>query len=159
MGDEATLSRDVIELVESGVTLLVGTCDRAMRSEAARAVGARVSPDRRRVTVFVPDGSGARALAHLREHPEIAVGVSRPYDNLTLQLKGPVVEVRPATEEERGHIDRYLAAHVETLSMVGLRRGLVSRFITWPAQAVTFELRDVFQQTPGPAAGNRLEAR
>ena len=51
----------------------------------------------------------------------------------------------------------YLAQFRETLYLIGLPRSLTARFNGWPVVAVTFEVRDVFLQTPGPGAGKRLE--
>ena len=64
--------------------------------------------------------------------------------------------MRDATEAERKVAERYIAAYIETLSMAGFPRSLTTRIRVWPAKVVTFPVRDIFLQTPGPNAGARL---
>ncbi len=158
MGD-VTIPRDLVDLFEAGVSILVGTRDEALQPEATRAAGAKVSPDRRRITLFLPTAVSARALENIARHPEIAVGFSRAMDATSMQVKGSCIEVRPANDDERLAVERYKTAYMEQLFVLGLPRALTKRFAVWPAHAVTFEVRDIFLQTPGPEAGKRLEQR
>jgi hypothetical protein len=147
---------ELVDLLEGGVSILVGTSDPSLRCEAIRACGASLSADRRRVTVFLPDATAARTLANLEVNPEIAVGFSRPVDHLSIQLKGRCAEIRVAREDEHEATLRYRAGYAEQLYFVGLPRSVTSRLNVWPAHAVTFDVRDIFVQTPGPEAGKRL---
>jgi len=149
--------QELVDFFESGVSLLLGTRDDAMRPEATRACGALVSSARTEMTIFVPTEVGARAVANLRANGRLAVGISRAFDNNAFQLKGRALEIRDATESERAVVERYLAALVESLYLIGLPRGLVKRLRVWPACAVRFQVEEMFLQTPGPNAGKRLE--
>lgn len=153
------LSDELVEFIESGVSTLVATRSAELRPECVRAAGSLVAPSRDRLTVFVAETVAKRTLANLADNHEIAVTLSRPMDHRTLQVKGTCVEVRPATVEERAVQERYLASFVEQLYWVGMARALTRRLAYTPAVALTFEVRDVFVQTPGPGAGRRLEAR
>jgi hypothetical protein len=153
------IPEDLVDFLESGISILVGTRDREMRPDAMRAVGARVSPGRDRITVFLPDASAERAAENLRDNGQIAVAFSRPIDHYSIQIKGRVEDLRPAEDADRVVPDRYHAAYVEQLYMVGLPRSLSQRMIVWPSLAVTFSVDDLFVQTPGPDAGKRLEPR
>jgi hypothetical protein len=147
------LSPEVIDLVESGVSILVGTRDAELRPASVRGVGARVSRDRTAVTVYVPEATAGRAARNLRENGEIAVAFSRPIDNLAVQVKGRCDRLVMAGEDERMFPERYAVAFVEMTYAVGMPRGLMKRMTVWPAWAATFQVRDVFSQTPGPGAG------
>jgi hypothetical protein len=148
---------ELAELFESGVSVLVGTRDASLRPEATRATGAMVHPDRRRITIFIPVSVAERALANLEDNGQIAVGFSSLLDHKTMQVKGRVEETRPALEGEREIISRYHAAYAEVLYMVGIPKSLVRLLNVWPSMAVTFEVTDIFHQTPGPGAGERLK--
>jgi hypothetical protein len=150
------LPPEIVDLVESGVSLLVATRDGALRPACVRAFGASVSADRKTVTVFFPQATGARCKVNLDENKRIAVGVSRPFDNLAVQLKGSVTDLHAARDDERVVPERYLSAYVEQLYLAGLPRNLLKRAHVWPAWSATFTLEDVFVQTPGPDAGKRL---
>lgn len=152
------IPEDLVESLEGGVSILVGTCDAEMRPEVARAVGASISRDRTEATIYLHETWGGKALANLRAHREIAVGFSRPVDHFAIQLKGPVARFLEPAEGDRSVVDRYHATYGEQLYMVGFPRSITRRFVFWPAVGVTFTVRDIFVQTPGPDAGKRLEA-
>jgi hypothetical protein len=152
------ISEDLVELFESGVSILVGTTSRAKTPEATRAVGAVVHADRQRLTVFLPTDVAARPLANLEANGLVAVGFSSVLDHRTLQVKGKAEEVRPANADEHELIRRYHAAFGETLYVTGIPRAVTRRLNVWPATAVTFVVTDIFLQTPGPKAGERLGA-
>ncbi len=138
---------------------MVGTRDDDLQPAATRAAGARVSEDRRRVTLYLPSTASARAIANLERHPVVAVGIASPMDNVAIQMKGSCVDLHVATETERSIPERYVTCQSELLSVLGLPRALTSRMIVWPAHAVTFSIEDIFVQTPGPGAGKRLGSR
>ena len=150
------LSEELTEFIESGVSTIVGTRDAALRPCVMRASGAFVSEDREHLTVFLNQALAARTRQNLAQTGWIATTFSRPIDHRTLQVKGRVVELRPARAAERARIERYLAAFVEQLYCVGLPRALVRRLRVWPSLAVVIEATDVFSQTPGPGAGARI---
>jgi hypothetical protein len=150
---------EYIDLFEGGVSIFVGTRDAENRPLAVRAVGASVSKDRREVTVFLHESWTNPALDNLRTNGEIAVGFSRPMDHLSVQVKGKVKSIVPASEGARTVPDRYHASYSEQLYIIGLPRSLTKRINVWPAAAVTLEVASIFLQTPGPGAGRKLEAR
>lgn len=150
------ISTELAETFEGGVSILVGTRDSARVPEGALGVGAIVHPDRRRITILLPTEPNARAIANVRETGIIAVAFSNSIDHQTTQVKGRVLEVRAGTEEEHEVCIRYRVALAERLAIVGQLRSVVRGVVVWPATAVTFEVEDLFQQTPGPGAGERL---
>jgi hypothetical protein len=149
---------DLVELFESGVSILVGTRDTSLRSEATRGVGVVVHPDRDRLTVFLPVDVSARAIANLRDNGCVAVGLSSMLDHKTLQVKGRLEEIRDATDADREVIARYHVAFAEILAITGIPRAISRQLNVWPCHAVTFIATDLFLQTPGPNAGERVKA-
>jgi hypothetical protein len=149
----------IVEFIESGVSILIGTRDAALRPSTSRGYGIVVAPDRRVLTVFFPQRTGERVQKDLAEggNKRIAIGISRPFDHFAVQLKGTCTEIRPATDAERPLVEGYLAAFVEQLYLAGIPRSLAKRAHVWPAWAATFTVEDVFLQTPGPEAGRRYE--
>ncbi len=149
---------DLAEHFEGGVSILVGTRDERLRSEATRAFGAFVHPDRQRLTVFLPADTSALAIANLRANGKIAVGFSSILDHETLQVKGTLEGIRDATDAEHDLIMRYHVAFAEILAVTGIPRAVTRRLNVWPAHAVTLLATDLFQQTPGPKAGERVRS-
>jgi hypothetical protein len=152
------LTGEVVDFIESGVSILVGTRDARLRPACSRAMGAKVDAAHDRVTIHLPQSSSARTLANLRDNAQIAVTFSRPLTHRSLQLKGVCTEVRAGTEADRSAQEQYRAAYVEQLQLVGVPRALSTRLSFWPSVAVEITVRDLFVQTPGPGAGRRLGA-
>lgn len=149
---------DLVEFLESGVSIIVGTRDASLCPEASRACGATVDATRSRVTLYLGTSVAERTLANVRDNGQMAITFSRPTDNQTVQIKGTCVDIRETGEDDDVILDAYGARFVEQLYLVGLPRALTSRLPGGPAWAFTIEISDIFAQTPGPGAGARLEA-
>ncbi len=147
---------ELVGFCEGGVSLLLGTRDASNRPACARLVGARVWPERDRVTVLVPEVPGARVLANLRDNGLVAITFVRPIDARGMQVKGRCAAVRAATDDERALAERYRASLAESLFGVGMHQARVVRLRVEPLAAVDVLVEQVFQQTPGPTAGAPL---
>lgn len=151
------LSREMIELIESGVSMVIGSRDDALRPECLRALGATVSPGAETVSVYLQAFLAGRTRANFETNGLVAVTFSRILDHYTVQLKGKVRSVREATAEDEAMSDRYLVAFAEQLALAGLPRSVVRRVRTRPGLTVEIEPQEIFLQTPGAGAGRRLE--
>jgi hypothetical protein len=153
------LPEEHVTFVESGVSVLVGTRDAGMRPFGLRAMGAKVRADRKTLTVFIPDQTGERTLADLRDNGRTALTFTRPIDHRSMQLKGKAIAIRAATEDERPFLESYVEGWARHLEVVGLPRAIGSRLTYWPATAVDVIVEASYHQTPGPSAGKCLTAR
>jgi hypothetical protein len=152
----APLTDEVIELLTSGAIMSIATRDAALTPECVPAMGVRVHRDRRALTVYVPDAASGETLANLAHNGQIALTASRPVDEKSMQLKGRVLAMRAGDPTDRAGIEVYRGALAEQLAFVGLPRAITRRLTWWPSTAIDFAVDDVFVQTPGPGAGNRL---
>jgi hypothetical protein len=150
------LPADLVDFLESGVSILVGTRDASLRPETLRAMGAVVDPGRSKVTLYVPQATGKSTLANLVDNGLIAVTFSRALDHRSIQIKGPCTRVRESDETDRAHQERYRALFIEGLAIVGLPRRISERAAYWPSMAVDIAVTELYEQTPGPQAGVRL---
>lgn len=149
------IPEDLVDFLESGVSILVGTRNAQNEPEPMRSSGAAVSKDREHLSLLFP-AHNARSIANVLENGHVAVCFSRMLDNYSIQLKGQDAVVRDGTDDDRALAERYRVAYGEQLYMAGFPRSLTSRINVWPAKVVTFPVRDIFVQTPGPGAGARL---
>jgi hypothetical protein len=158
MGDPGRgLRADLVEFFESGVSILVGTRDAALRPACARGAGARARAADCVVTVYLPQAASAQTVANVLSNGRIAVTFSRPLTHYSIQLKGTCSGPRESSEEDRAVQQRYRAAYAEQLHAVGLPRATAARLAWWPSVALDIVVEDLFVQTPGPNAGRRLE--
>lgn len=138
----------------------LGTRDRSLQPWRTTGYGVRVHDDRATVTLLVGASAATRALADLADNGRVSLGCNQATHE-SYQLKGTFIESRPATAEDLERIVAYQASLVTTLSAEmpeEMARGLVYAFNTVPAIAITFRVEDVFVQTPGPGAGERISA-
>jgi hypothetical protein len=152
------LPKELVELVEGGASIQVGTRDAGLRPECLRAVGAAVGADRSTLTVYVPAELAARTLANLEHNGAVAVTFSQISNHKSLQVKGKLITLRRSRKNERLLQERWLAAFTEQLHMTGFSRRLGRRLRYWPSLALELEIHELFAQTPGPGAGRRIEA-
>jgi len=154
-----SLDPALVEFLSSGVVLGCASRDARLVPRSVWPVGIRVEDGSEEVTVFLPVATAAELIANLQDSRRIAVVATAPADHRSIQLKGTVVEIRPAVDEERSLIERHRACLGRTLEPFGVPKFFVVRMQHWPAHAVRFRVEQLFVQTPGPAAGQALQER
>ena len=158
-GDEPLLDEDHAAFIQSGVSILAASRDASNAPQLARAIGCRISPDRRRVTVFVAAFQAATLIAALRATRTIAVGFNLPSTHRAFQLKGTDATVGPL---DRGDLEiavRYVDAFVANIALLGYSEPIGRALLAFdPAEllAISFTPSAAFVQTPGPRAGARV---
>ncbi len=152
------ISPELADFLDGGLSMLVGTCDAEARPECTRAAGLRLDREADRLTLFLPTAGAERTLANLTANARIAVTFSRPHDHRTYQLKGRVRSVAATTTDDQAQQQRWLAAFVEQLAIVGVGRSLSRRWRIVPSVAVAVDVEELYEQTPGPSAGKKVGA-
>jgi hypothetical protein len=147
-------------LMARHVSVIVGSRDAQQRPHVMRAVGCRLSPDRRRVTVLMPQASGRAVLDDLCDNGQIAVVFSEPSSNRTLQLKGHDAKVSPCEPGDAALADAYLQGFVDEIGQLGFAAEVAHTMLRHDDEpmAVHFTVAAAFEQTPGPGAGEPLPA-
>jgi hypothetical protein len=146
----------ILKLLETGVSVLVGTRDTSLIPECTRAWGIHVAPGRRTVRIFLSEAFAGKTIDNLRENGLIAVTCTRPTDHLTCQLKGRVRKIQAVTPGERDRCRRWHRDFTVELSAIGVPAYLPEGWIVEPTLAVEFVVSEVFDQTPGPSAGRKI---
>lgn len=155
------LADDLTAFNEAGASINLGLADDDGRPMALRAFGLavlRVEP--LRIRVLVP----GRPLAAIRRGPAstgfpIAVTSSAIVLFRSIQLKGTVAELRLATEEEVAAAQVLFDQVVAVLARIeGHPPEAVARMFPADLLACTVEVREAFDQTPGPGAGRAIGA-
>lgn len=158
-GGAVALPAELVDFVESGVSILVGTRDADRRPEAMRASGCIAARDGSRLSLLVNAQTARRTVANLEAGSPIAITFSRPLDHRTVQIKGPCRGVHAGGPAEEHAARRYIELYSDALYTIGLSRAFVRRMRVVPCVALEVEIHELYEQTPGPAAGRRLEAR
>jgi hypothetical protein len=143
----------VLRYLEPGRSVVIGTVDAAGWPSCCRGIAIVVAEDRRSVVVFLPVATAAETVANVASNGRLAVVTTHPVTHVTVQLKGRSRAVRVAGEEERPTIEAYFERFADVLDSIGLPRGISRGMARWPAFAIEIEVDAVFEQTPGPRAG------
>jgi hypothetical protein len=105
--------------------------------------------------VDAPSGSATRA--NLEKNGAIAVGFNPPTIARGLQIKGAASSVREPAPEELKRAEQHFMAFCAEGARVGVSESLLRRgFAPGDCVSVTMSVVEVFDQTPGPGAGQRL---
>lgn len=150
------ISSDLAAFLESGLPITVATRDGELEPDGAWAWGARVHEDRRHLTVYLRSESAAPLLGDLESHPEIAMVFDRPADHRACQVKGRFLSSRKARTNERAALDEQVEGVRRQLVAIGIPQAMTEAWRWWPCLAFEIEVTHLFEQTPGPGAGEPL---
>jgi hypothetical protein len=160
--DEATapvLDERHADFITHHVSIIAASCSAERVPSVARALGCRVSPDRRTVTVFLPVARAAPVLKDLRAGGAIAVVFSRPTTHETLQLKAAGASIVPLEADDRAGMRAYGDSFMADIRQLGYQDPFASAMVAATGEeavGVSFSPAAAFVQTPGPSAGQRL---
>lgn len=145
-----------------GVGMSVSTCRSGALPTMARCTGARVSADRRMVTILLAATPAAAFIDDVRRTGTIAAVFSQPSTHRTLQLKGSDAHIVPTEADDPQRASRYIDAFLAEVVPYGYPEPLIRAFLASAPDdltAVQFTVSAAFSQTPGPQAGEPLPQR
>jgi hypothetical protein len=149
------IDSEIAEFVQGAVGIHVGTRDAELEPNGARAVAAAVDADGSHLEVYLAKVAAERLLANLRHNGQAAVSFGRPVDERACQVKGELVGIRDATEEERPRVSAHWERYLDNLEQIGIARGATAAWVTWPCVAIRLRVTAVFEQSPRPGTGGR----
>lgn len=153
------LPAEHVAFIQTGVSIVVASHDNANTPSVARGVACRLSPDRRRVTVLLRPSRSAALMADLRSSASIAVVFSQPSTHRTIQIKGRDPEIGPVQADDQERVQKHISEFSDEVVPYGYSPAFARAMLDSAPDdlvAVTFTARDVFSQTPGPRAGERM---
>lgn len=148
---------ELAAFVQSGISVTVAVRDANLRPDGARAWAVKVHEDGTHLTVYLYAKSAPALLAKLAEHPEIALDIDAPTTHRACQLKGVLTGSRRAKASERALVEQQVEGFLTELETIGIPRALTAGWLYWPGVAFEVRVSEVFEQTPGPGAGEPLK--
>ncbi len=150
---------ELATFLQSGLSIAIGTRDADLAPEGACVWAVRVAPDRAHLEAFVYAASAGPTLANLEVSPLMALVFDRPHDHRACQIKGHLVDHRPARDDELALVEGQLAGFCRSLIAIGFPGVEYQKSARiWPAHVLRMRMTDVFCQDPGPGAGERMTA-
>jgi hypothetical protein len=149
----------VASFIEGRVMILIATRNAAHRPMIGRATGARFDTESGRITLLVSASQWPDAVAHALPGAPLSATFVKPDSYRAYQIKGPVADQRPANAVEQARGTHYVEDMLDTMGALGVTRlQLSSTLSDRDLVRISFYPRDLFVQTPGPQAGQRLNA-
>ena len=123
------------------------------RHEVATTIFVAAAPgeDPAILRLFIPQVSLGAGQRPILAHEEAAVSITEVLEYTSLQLKGRLVTLRPATPDEQA-IQREMS---ERFVALDYPEKLLSMSQT-PLVTAEVRVREIYDQTPGPGAGRLL---
>ena len=156
MATNITITNELAQFLESGLSIILATRDSELQPDGAAGCAVRVHEDGTGLTVFLNEDSAKHMLRNLKSHPEIAIDLDLPTTHRACQVKGVYVSSRRARAAERAEIDRQIASFAADLEAIGIPRAMFAELKTWPCTALEMRVTELYEQTPGPGAGEPL---
>lgn len=137
--------------------MFVGSRNAKLRPTATWAFGALADGEAGTVTTFIPEIEGAQTFENLADNGRVSFVMSDAPTHETYQFKGQHRETRDCIEADYTVQEIYVSKLITYLEPVGYGEGIWNPFEKKPSKAVTFSVEDIFVQTPGPGAGDKIE--
>lgn len=159
--DSRRLDPEHAAFIQGRVSIIAASRNHDNEPNLSRAIGCRVSADRRRVTLFLFAAQSGALLADVRANGAIAVVFSQPSTHRTVQLKGTDAAAAELTKDDVQVLGAYRQKFIAELESIGFSEPFTRALLACPAGdvvAVGFTVAAAFVQTPGPKAGTPLHA-
>lgn len=141
---------------DGGTSIVVGTVDADGIPTCCRGIAIATKDDFDTITVYIPAATAQETVANVATTRRVAVNATRPLTHESVQIKGLTRGVRLAQPSEEQYVRQRLHDFAEVLEQIGLPMRVTSSLAHWPAFAIDVSVEQVFNQTPGPKAGNEI---
>lgn len=151
------MTEELVEFLDRAIVAIVGTRDANLVPNVHRVSGWYTANDRSTITCAIADAFATNLLSCLEDNGQLALTVSEIPSHETYQFKGTFVASRGVDEHDLAHANRHRQQFVDRVGAVfRFSEAALRAYMPVPNLAVTFAVREIFFQTPGPRAGQRL---
>ena len=151
------IAQKFVDFVQGPTLHHVGSRNAKLRPAYSWAFGATVNADQGAITFYVPDVEGDETLGNFEDNGMVALTVGDPATNENYQFKGPCLSIRPSEDKDTAIQEIHRSKVISHTGALGYPAEIFTGFTIYPSTAVTFKVEEVFVQTPGPGAGDKLD--
>lgn len=150
---------EIIKFLSGPVICSLATANAEQRPTFTRSFLITAESGKKLLQVFFPKIMSVRPLADIQANSRVAVGAVDFSNFQSRQFKGKAVgqaEASPAELEQIRNAINSLAPMFGQFFGPGSEAGWRS-YITDPSLKITVELEEIYNQTPGPGTGGRIQ--
>lgn len=156
-----SLDPTILALLAGPIAISAAGRDSDLRPSVAHAYGCRVVAGGEAIRIFLLRDEARQVLADIAANGEVATVYSDVRSFRSLQIKGHDARIVAFDTEDAAYRAAYFRITSQELLALGHAPGLAQGYFSVPEMAdfatVTFTPGEIFQQTPGPGAGAKLE--
>jgi len=158
---DCLLNDQIRGFLHSGVAVMMGTRDADLIPEAIRGWGPVETADGT-INVCIGLAAGQKTLENLADNRQVTLALSSPLNYAQYQIKGRCAQVVEANAEDVSRVESHREAFIIACESIGTARSVIERLYLQDVGDppvlvnVRFEPEQIFNQTPGPTAGNSL---
>jgi hypothetical protein len=150
------IPQPLASFLEEGIGVHLGSRSAQLEPNGVRAVAVKVEERGRHLLVYVPRVFADLVMPDLQSNGQGTVLFGRPVDERSVQVKGRFVDARDGRDDERDLVLSQWEGYIANLGLIGIPRFVYDRCPTWPVVAIRLHVTAVFEQTPGPGAGEPI---
>jgi hypothetical protein len=154
-GGPPAISAETAEFLSGGVAIMVATRGADLLPEITRGWGPAIADDGLAVRLSLIAPPESRTRANLEANGSIAVNCTLPSSYRSVQVKGSATELLEPDEASLARAREHAAAFAEDTGRVGAPAPS-HLYVQAIDLVVSFSVEELYDQTPGPAAGSRL---
>lgn len=152
------LPDELVDFIQSGVSVIVGVVGPDGRAQAGRALATRILTGGA-IRLMYPEEGNAAITASAQAGGPIAVTFSAPISHRTIQLKAPSSRLEQLESQDRINVDAQMDAFAGVLRALGFPPPFIESFCANRSKSISvlsFVPQAAYEQTPGPGAGREL---
>lgn len=161
MQQETPISEATASFIKTGVSIVMASRDSQNRPVVGRALGCRLSPDKRHVTVLLSAVACEPLVRAAVASGVVAVVFTQPTTHRSIQIKGAGAELVPVEDGDALELPCRAESFGQELRELGYGEAFIATFVPRECTdvvALRFEACSGFNQTPGPRAGRPFGA-
>jgi hypothetical protein len=152
------IEAQVAELLESPCALIVGTVSSDLQPDATRGWGLAVAPAGDEIRLLLA-ANAERSLRNVHDTGRLAVTATNFRTLESVQVKGRVLRTEPRDGDDVLRFNRFCAGCVRAIhDLDQTPEDIIWRFMPADVVACVVAVEALYDQTPGPSAGERLTA-
>ena len=147
----------LVEFLAEATIAIVGTRGPDLVPNVHRPCAFRLGEDGKSIVCLFPEAFTDGLESALRDNGEVAFTVSQVPSHETYQIKGKWIESGPIDGPDLRLYELCRERVVARISkLFGIEPATLRENVPPPALRVRFDVREIFDQTPGPGAGRRI---
>jgi hypothetical protein len=153
------LPDDIVEFLHGPQILCVGTRSDRLRPAVGRPMGVIADAPRDLISFILPQVQCEPHLTNIADNGMIAFTAGHATSHQNYQFKGRAISVRPSTPADTAVRDVYRDKMIVFFRqwLMPLPDHFFGDFIVDPSTTITFRVAKIFNQMPGPKAGQALD--